>query len=644
MISPATAQPQATAEGLFEERTHLPAFGFKVGVGMLLTLSLARLALSNHLPLFGDEAFYWLEGRYPAWAYSDLPPLTAWLTRLGTEGTGQHYFGVRLVFFFASLVLPVAVAALAKTLGASRNDACWAGVLSLALPVNGVIAPFALPDGPLNLLWLVAATLAARIVRGNPPLRDWVLLGLVLAAGLLTHYRFAPFLLGLAGLFIGHPLARRYLSQLGPWVCALIALSALWPQWAFNATQEFAALEFQFVDRHPWQPRLSGLRLPLVDMVLLTPVVGWLMWILVRRLAWFRRRSEAAVLLWLGLFPVLIYWGFSPLVDTERVSFHWTLAGWLTLCAGLPAALRVAAGRFKRPVGGWLIVGALVPGLLLSSSLLAYWQSAANKPQQRLPSADAVPENLLGWPQIADRVAAVAAERGTQTIIADNFMLAAQLSFELAQPVASLDHPLNYKHGRARQLNIWGQVSSSALGANDLLAVELSALSLKPRIEWMQRVCQQLGHSKIVDEIRLFGGRKRVLLMAADPAVGSPGGCDQPAFWYLDEPSANAVVHGQLTVRGWVLEAYRGVSEVELLLGGRSAGMATYGLARPGVAEFFGLSAVPDHPNTGFELTVDVSDFPPGRYPLLLRIRERDGRLRLSDPRWIELASGDSER
>ena len=46
-------------------------------------LCVAKLALAWRLPLFVDEAFYWQEGRHPAWAYSDLPALTAWLARLG---------------------------------------------------------------------------------------------------------------------------------------------------------------------------------------------------------------------------------------------------------------------------------------------------------------------------------------------------------------------------------------------------------------------------------------------------------------------------------------------------------------------------------------------------------------------------------
>ena len=58
-------------------------------IGLWLLLLVARIAVAGHLPLFVDEAFYWQEGQHLAWAYSDLPGLTAWMTRLGTAIGGQ---------------------------------------------------------------------------------------------------------------------------------------------------------------------------------------------------------------------------------------------------------------------------------------------------------------------------------------------------------------------------------------------------------------------------------------------------------------------------------------------------------------------------------------------------------------------------
>ena len=60
-----------------------------------------KCVLAMHLPLFVDEAFYWQEGMHPAWAYSDLPGLTAWLTRIGVALFGHDALGLELFKLFS---------------------------------------------------------------------------------------------------------------------------------------------------------------------------------------------------------------------------------------------------------------------------------------------------------------------------------------------------------------------------------------------------------------------------------------------------------------------------------------------------------------------------------------------------------------
>lgn len=640
---PPAAAPQA-ATGRFVEGAGSWFWWALLG---LFALSLARIHVSSAIPLFGDEAFYWLEGRYLAGAYSDLPPLTAWLSRVSSEVFGQSYLGVRALFLLCWAAVPMLVTALARAGGAGAPAALGAGLLSLGLPVHGLVAPFALPEAPLNLIWLLSAWLAARLVREDSHPGWWLCLGGCLALGVLTHYRIAPLLAGLGGLFLLHAGTRRRLRRdLGspwPWVAALLPLVALWPQWDFNRTQDFAALSFQFVERHPWQPTLAGLKLPLIDLILLTPVLGWLLLSTTARQWRARSGGFAAVLLWLGAFPIAVYWLASPLVDTERVSFHWSLAGWLTLCAGLPVVLESLLRRRSRAAVVAIIVLSVVPGLLLSSGMLTYWRGAALSPEARPVSADAVPDNLLGWPQFAGRLDELRSRLGADRLVADNFMLAAELSYELGERIASLDHPLNHKHGRAVQLAIWGLDQRKPLPASTLLAAEITALDLQERTQWIRGLCGLLGRARIVDEIVLFGGRKRVLVWLTEPAEAqgedSRPACDQPVFWYIDEPNRDSRHVGELNVRGWALETAQGVRSVELLLDGQAVATADFGLPRPGVGAFFDATDAPDHPLTGFAASVTITPEMAGERHLQARIYERDGGIRVSDPRRLELAT-----
>ena len=65
-----------------------------------------KILIAARLPLFVDEAFYWQEGRHLAAAYSDLPGLTAWMTRLGTAIGGQHVLALRAPFLLLAALLP----------------------------------------------------------------------------------------------------------------------------------------------------------------------------------------------------------------------------------------------------------------------------------------------------------------------------------------------------------------------------------------------------------------------------------------------------------------------------------------------------------------------------------------------------------
>ena len=57
--------------------------------GLFAVVFAIKLLVAARLPLFVDEAFYWLEGQHLAPAYSDLPGLTAWLARLGVSLGGR---------------------------------------------------------------------------------------------------------------------------------------------------------------------------------------------------------------------------------------------------------------------------------------------------------------------------------------------------------------------------------------------------------------------------------------------------------------------------------------------------------------------------------------------------------------------------
>src|SRR5690606_27996635 len=165
-----------------------------------------------------DEAFYWEEGMHPAWAYSDLPALTAWLIRLGVEVGGNNAFSVRLPFLLLAATVPWLVARIsAREFGAAAG---WqAGSFAMLLPLAGTLGLLAVPDVAMAVATLLCMDAGTRLLRGVSA-GAAVELALGLGLGALTHYRFIAVLAVGAVALLLLPEGRRALrDQIGRASC-----------------------------------------------------------------------------------------------------------------------------------------------------------------------------------------------------------------------------------------------------------------------------------------------------------------------------------------------------------------------------------------------------------------------------------------
>ncbi|KAA2285633.1 ArnT family glycosyltransferase [Arenimonas fontis] len=585
-------------------------------VALWLLLSLAKLWLAARLPAFGDEAFYIQEGRRLAWAYSDLPGLTAWLTRLGQEIFGQGLFAARLPFFLLGALLPWQLWRIsARWFGPEVADR--AALLAMLMPLGGLMGVLALPDVPLLVAGLLcvdglAAMMAGRRGAGATALAA----GLVLGA--LAHYRFAAFLAaGLAGLLLA-PAGRRLLREPRLWLALAAGALAWWPLLRWNLDHAGAGLGFQFVDRHPWTWHAEGLVWPLIQAVLLTPLLfAALLGTLVE--AWRRRREGAAwpFLFGAGAMATLGWFLLGFFADSDRVSFHWPLAGWLLACCAAPVLL----WRWRRP---WrrLCLGMAAAGSL---ALLAYLAVLADPDGRRaLAGSPAYADNFSGWSEVAEatRRRLQAMPTGTR-LVADNFMLGAQLSLALGRDdVLVLEHPLNAKHGRAPQLRHWGLLAEHRPGGSVLVVLEDTARPGKHRLRAYRALCEWAGSLDSPEVLNVDHGRKRFLLFAL-PAP-ERGGCVLPAMADLESPRPGQQLESAFEVAGWAIKPGAGVARVEVLLDGEPVAEAIYGHARPDVLDYWGL--LRDGADTGVGLRARVeAGNRSGAAWLSLRVHGRDG-------------------
>ena len=605
-----------------------------VFVALWMCVLVAKLLLAARLPLFVDEAFYWQEGQHLAWAYSDLPGLTAWMIRLGGELFGDSALAVRSLFLAVGAALPWLVVRIAMRECGPRI-AWLAGCGALLLPLAGTLGVMALPDVPMTLATLLCLDALTRMLR-RVSYGSAVQLALGLAIGALSHYRFIAALgAGIAALLlIAH--GRGLLRDPRVIIAIAFGMAAWMPLLAWNIENAEAGLRFQLVDRHPWALHLDGISFIPIQAVFVTPLL--LVALLVA--AWRFRRDANDRLRLLALTGGIVVLGFFVLgffADTERVSFHWPLPGYVALLPLLPLVLATWP-RWLRALT-WALAAA---GML---AMLGYYAAVSDSQlRERLAASKWYPQNFSGWEDLAAAVREAKAEMPPGTrLIADNFKVGAELGFALGDPrVQVLPHTLNRAHGRAPQLALWG-LEAEGRAAGDgpaLLVVSPSDIKLSGLLDHYQQLCARFGALPAPQVVDADGGGKRFLLFALDGgARKADAPCVPPAIAYINAPAPGARVPPVFEVSGWALKDVAGVEAVRLTLDGRVVATAEYGLADSWPQQFYGgRSKDPSLPQVGFRATVDASGLPAGRRWLGLEVVGKDGSVERFAGQPVELA------
>lgn len=504
-------------------------------------LTAIKAGIAATLAPFADEAFYWQESRHLAWGYSDLPPLTAWLIRLGEEIAGHGVLGMRWPFLLIGSALPWLVAAFARDSFIAQQRATiadaefvrvggaavgWqAGLLCLVLPLAGSLGVLALPDVPLTVAIMLGLLALLRAMDANR-WRDWLLLGFALAVCWLTHYRAAmPMLAGLL-LLVVMPRGRMQWRRGGLWLALAVAALGLIPLLLSNWQQRGAGLAFQLLERNPWQFHADALVQPLEQALACTPLLyALLLWAAWR--SW-RRRGEGAPWDLIAVFAltfIVLYFVLGLFADDLRFRAHWPLPGYLPLLAALPLLWRGVGQRRAMRI---LLVCSVTLAALGQLAGMAYLGLAAVPGGARvLSGVKAFPRDFVGWNESGELAARLLHEH-PGVLVADNFMLAAELDFQLdgRVPIYALDSPLNTKHGRAPQLAIW-RMDETALhaahaGEPVLLAVDETVLPERDRAGWLGSLCQRLRNPQALQRLDLYQGRKRVAFYRVEVSAAKP--------------------------------------------------------------------------------------------------------------------------
>jgi hypothetical protein len=189
---------------------------------------------------FGDEFYYVICGRHPAWGYADQPPLTPFLARLAAAiPLDDGLLGLRAlaVVFQAGCIVLTAV--LAAELGGRRRAQLIAAGAIAACPVfvgASLLFGTTVTD---QFFWIAVLALVARALRLRTT-RAWLFAGAVAGVGLENKSTVAVLLLGIG---VGLALFRRpVLRTPGPWLAGALAVAIEVPNLIWDAQHRWINL------------------------------------------------------------------------------------------------------------------------------------------------------------------------------------------------------------------------------------------------------------------------------------------------------------------------------------------------------------------------------------------------------------------
>lgn len=205
----------------------------------VLTLYRGLVIVANQLPLYLDEAQYWVWSLNPAWGYYSKPPMVAWVIRLFSF-TGDTAFAVKL----GALILHPLTALVLFFLGRRMFDAktaLAAALLFISLPLVGFNSLFMTTDAPLFLFWGLSVYALWQAMQTNA-WHDWLLLAVAAGLGLLSKYTMGVFAPSVV-LLLCLPAYRQQWKNPRLYLAAVLALVIYLPNFFWNAQMDFVSFK-----------------------------------------------------------------------------------------------------------------------------------------------------------------------------------------------------------------------------------------------------------------------------------------------------------------------------------------------------------------------------------------------------------------
>jgi 4-amino-4-deoxy-L-arabinose transferase-like glycosyltransferase len=203
---------------------------------------IVRMIISTNYGYFRDELYLLAAGQHLSWGYVDLPPLLPWIAGLAYATTGGALWSLHFFSALANAIMIIVAGQIASEFGGrtwAQTIAALSSSISLTLMATGSVLIY---DSFDVLWWVLASWALIRIIKQDTPKR-WASLGAIVGLGLLTKWTILFWVFALiVGLLLTN--TRKILFTPRPWIGVAIALILFSPYVIWNATHDWATIEF----------------------------------------------------------------------------------------------------------------------------------------------------------------------------------------------------------------------------------------------------------------------------------------------------------------------------------------------------------------------------------------------------------------
>lgn len=616
-------------------------------LGSLLALWKLGIALTGNV--IWEEAHFAVLGQRPDLAYPDVPAGWPLFARVCTSLFGWSAAAIRVPGLVLAEAIPFAVYWLARAL-VPRREALWAAMIAVICPALGMSGTIFYPEEALQI---ALAVMVGGIIRavGAGQIRDqlkyWIIAGAAGALGLFVHFRF---ILAGAGVFlflVATPMGRRQWGRPGLWLAGGLAMLGLLPGLIYNMREHWPALAYQVANRPSYRFNPGWLLTFFENQLGLATPAFFIAFLGAAREAWrgaLAHRSGRALILSVAATIFLVYALYS-LVDSQ-VMPHWPFLAYVTLVPLAPGALigfvDRAAGMGARRLRMALValfgpIFAFV-GAVGGTAFEEGWAHADQLPAKFKPLLFTRLENWRTVEPDLQRAAVEARRRfgAAPVIAASGHITALRLEFpEQRRDVYALNEPYDEFTRFSVIRRAWGLDETGLRRSHPgepvvLVLPEPSYLYNTPaEMDFRRRLCGEFSDIAPAGLTELAPGKVAVELHTGRVSPVRLSSRDCPLFprLYIAQPTRAAVLrHGRPATGLFGLASDpAGVTRVEILLDGKPASVADYGVAPPTSPAPLELSDDPGYPKLWFTYALPGAALTRGEHRLSVRATLRDG-------------------